>query len=383
MTKNNRMHAFFTYFFCVVVYFVALGANETFLTSLRSNYEISFSEYDQIEYYKILGYVAASICLLVFSRFLSLKVFMILCTVLYLLSMVAISSSDINNQTNFFYFSLYSASYLIIGSAIFIYIFCDTDLSSEFNLICICLASIVSFFINEIKFFVVTIDGLAGLVITNVILLGIFVLINLNYPIFKKKIKSTDYNFSGVVKNMELEILCGFSLFYILMIVIDGYDIYSMTDQLFTIVDTSIRHYMMVLIVFVISLLMLYVKKVNIHRVSIGSIGLSFTLFVTMPFWAGYNVLGLVGWFILGVLYSIIFVTNILGITKKFDEINLVTAFSLYLLGCCAGYYCGYITIDTSEDTLGENGFLISICFVLLSLLIYYVYLFRKYKLSQ
>ena len=79
---------------------------------------------------------------------------------------------------------------------------------------------------------------------------------------------------------MELEILCGFSLFYILMIVIDGYDIYSMTDQLFTIVDTSIRHYMMVLIDFVISLLMLYVKKVNIYRVSIGSIGLSFTLFV-------------------------------------------------------------------------------------------------------
>jgi len=167
------------------------------------------------------------------------------------------------------------------------------------------------------------------------------------------------------------------------MIVIDGYDIYSMTDQLFTIVDTSIRHYMMVLIVFVVSLLMLYVKKVNIHRVSISSIGLSFTLFVTMPFWAGYNVLGLVGWFILGVLHSIVFVTNILGVTKKFDEINLVTAFSLYLLGCFAGYYCGYITIDTSEDTLGENGFLISICFVLLSLLIYYVHLFRKYKLSQ
>ena len=116
MTKNNRMHAFFTYFFCVVVYFLVLDANETFLTSLRSNYEVSFSEYDQIEYYKILGYVAASICLLVFSRFLSLKVFMILCTVLYLLSMVAISSSDINSQTNFFYFSLYSASYLIIAA---------------------------------------------------------------------------------------------------------------------------------------------------------------------------------------------------------------------------------------------------------------------------
>ncbi len=116
---------------------------------------------------------------------------------------------------------------------------------------------------------------------------------------------------------------------------------------------------------------------------NISSIGLSFTLFVIMPFWAEYKILGLAGWLALGLLYSIVFVTNILGITKKFDEVNLVTAFSLYLFGCCAGYYCGYITIDTSEDTLGENGFLISVCFVLFSLLIYYVYLFRKYKLSQ
>ncbi len=382
MTKNNRMHAFFTYFFCVVVYFVVLDVNETFLTSLRSNYEVSFSEYDQIEYYKILGYIAASIFLLIFSRFISLNVSMILCTILYLLSIVVITS-DVNSQTNFFYFSLYSASYLVVGSTIFLYIFCDTKLGSELNLICICLASIVSFFINEIKFFIVTINGLAGLVITNVILLGIFVLINLSYPIFTKEIKATDYNFSGVVKNMELEIVCGFSLFYILMVVIDGYDIYSITDQLFTIIDSSIRHYMTALIVFIVSLLMLYIKKVNIHTVNICSIGLSLSLFVTMPYWAEYKILGLVGWFILSLLYSVIVVGNVFLITKKFDEINLVTAISLYLLGCCVGYYCGYITIDTSENTLGENGFLISICFVLFSLLIYYVYLFRKYKLSQ
>ena len=383
MTKNNRMHAFFTYFFCVVVYFLVLDANETFLTSLRSNYEVSFSEYDQIEYYKILGYVAASIFLLIFSRFLSLNVSMILGAILYLLSIVAISSSDINTQTNFFYFSLYSASYLVVGSTICLYIICDTKLSSELNLICICLASIIAFFINEIKFFIVIIDGLAGLLVTNLILFGIFVLINLSYPIFKKEIKATDYNFSGVVKNMELEIICGFSSFYILMVVIDGYDIYSITDQLFTIIDSSIRHYMMALIVFIISLLILYIKKVNTHIMNICSIGLSFSLFVTMPYWAEYKILGLVGWFSLGLLYSIVLVANIFGIIKKFDEINLVTAVSLYLLGCCAGYYCGYITIDTSENTLGENGFLISICFVLFSLLIYYVYLFRKYKLSQ
>jgi glycerol uptake facilitator-like aquaporin len=92
-------------------------------------------------------------------------------------------------------------------------------------------------------------------------LTGALVLINLSYPIFKKKIKTTDYNFSDVVRNMELEIICGFSLFYILMVVIDGYDIYSITDQLFTIVDSSIQHYMLALIVFIVSLLLLYIKK--------------------------------------------------------------------------------------------------------------------------
>jgi hypothetical protein len=102
-----------------------------------------------------------------------------------------------------------------------------------------------------------------------------------------------------------------------------------------------------------------------------------------MKYWAEHKILGLIGWFVFGLLISIIAVGNLLVITKKFDEINLVLSISLYLLGCCSGYYCGYITIDTAEDTLGENGFLISICFVLFSLLIYYVYLFRKYRLSQ
>jgi hypothetical protein len=68
------MHAFFTYFFCVVVYFVILATNETFLTSQLSNYEISFTEYDQIEYYKILGYVAGAIFLLMFSTVFSLMI---------------------------------------------------------------------------------------------------------------------------------------------------------------------------------------------------------------------------------------------------------------------------------------------------------------------
>jgi hypothetical protein len=245
------------------------------------------------------------------------------------------------------------------------------------------LASSISIFLNDIKFFIITSQGLKGLVIANVILTGALVLINLSYPIFKKKIKTTDYNFSGVVRNMELEIICGFSLFYILMVVIDGYDIYSITDQLFTIVDSSIQHYMLALIVFIVSLLLLYIKKVNIHMVNICCIGLSFSLFVTMKYWAEHKILGLIGWFVFGLLISIIAVGNLLVITKKFDEINLVLSISLYLLGCCSGYYCGYITIDTAEDTLGENGFLISICFVLFSLLIYYVYLFRKYRLSQ
>lgn len=383
MTKNNRMPAFFTYFLCVVVYFLVLGSNETFLTTILSKQEVSFSEYDQIWYYKVWGYVAASIFLLVFSKFISLNISMVFAIILYLFSIVAINSSDINSQTNFLYFSLYSASYLVIGSAIFIYIICDSKLGSEFTLICICLASIVAFFINTIKFFIVTGDELVGVVITNVILLVIFALINFRTRLFKNEIKATDYNFLGVVKNMELEIICGFSMFYILMVVIDGYEIYSITDQLFTIVDSSIRHYMMVLIVFIVSLLMLYVKKINIHVVNMCSIGLMFCLFATMSYWAKYKILGMGCWVALGLLCSIVTVGNVFMITKKFDGINLVTAVSLFLLGCCGGYYCGYITIDTSEDTLGERGFLISICYVLISLLIYYTYFFKKYKLSQ
>ncbi len=162
MTKNNRMNAFFTYFSCVVVYFVILSTNETFLTSQLSNYEISFTEYDQIEYYKILGYVAGAIFLLMFSTVFSLNVGMILGAILYFLSIMVISSADITSQTNFFYFALYSASYTVVGSTIFLYIICDTDLGSDFTLICTCLASSIAIFLNEIKFFIITSPGVKG-----------------------------------------------------------------------------------------------------------------------------------------------------------------------------------------------------------------------------
>ena len=80
---------------------------------------------------------------------------------------------------------------------------------------------------------------------------------------------------------------------------------------------------------------------------------------------------------------GLFFIGNIFILTEKFEGINFTSALAIYTLAASMGYYCGYITSDTSEETLGPNGFLISICFVLTSLLLYYLYLFKKFKLYR
>jgi len=85
----------------------------------------------------------------------------------------------------------------------------------------------------------------------------------------------------------------------------------------------------------------------------------------------------------IGVFIFLPLMSSIAILTEKFEGVNLACAIAIYVLAASIGNYCGYITIDISESSLGRDGFLISICFVLMSLLLYYLYLFKKLKLYR
>lgn len=390
MIKNSQLQAFLTYLLCVVVYFAILQIDQAFLSFYLDNKDVSFNEYDQIIYHQITGYIFASIFLLLFSKFFTARSLATLCLITYIISMLSICFDDINIQTNFLYFSLYSTSHIIIGYVIFIHLFDDKGLSSEGTVISICFSLLVALFINQIVNIIfikniayITTYDLTQLIIANIVFVTISYIIIFSLSIFKKKINMDDHNFSGVIKNSELEIICGFSVFYIFRIIIDGYDNYFVLGQLPSLEDGNIDNYMILLIFLVVTSIMFNIKRFNLYLIKIFAIAISLCIFLTIPYWSIYKNGNFIGWAGLGIMFPIIVICNILVIRKKFDEANFTTGTELYMLGCTVGYYCGLITSENLEDTVGENGFLVSVSFVLFSLLAYYIYFFRKYRLWQ
>jgi membrane protein DedA with SNARE-associated domain len=53
------------------------------------------------------------------------------------------------------------------------------------------------------------------------------------------------------------------------------------------------------------------------------------------------------------------------------------------MLASSIGYYCSYVVANNVESGDDEYNFLISICLVLIALLIYYLYRYKKSNLGR
>lgn len=65
----------------------------------------------------------------------------------------------------------------------------------------------------------------------------------------------------------------------------------------------------------------------------------------------------------------------------KFKHEEELGALMLFFFMGSAGFYSGYLAILSTEETLGENALHLSISVVLSTVLLYYLYRFRKDKL--
>ena len=96
-TGSNSLSAFLTYFLCIFTYFVAIFLNIGFIDEYLQGEAISFTEYDNIELFKLYGYIAATVILLIFARFFSYRK-IILCNLsIYWLSIFNITFLDLNS----------------------------------------------------------------------------------------------------------------------------------------------------------------------------------------------------------------------------------------------------------------------------------------------
>ena len=391
MKIENSTRAFFSYFLCLFTYLAVLGINDSLLTFHFNNNDVSYNEFDQIKYYNTLGYVYTALYMLLFSKYFHIRANIILFLALYILSLTTICASNIDFQTNFFYFSMYSASYRALGFIVVIHLFCDNKIKTQSAVICLGRAFAITPFIHKLYFLIIAENSINEnenfykiLAVINISFVIIMSYITFGTSIFKQNIPVDNNNFGGVAKNSQLEIVCGFSLFYVLSIIVSRYDI-----EWF--VGNSISRYLILLIIFSMLALIIryvrnrYIRRYNIHVINIISIALLLIFVPIIYFFTNDNILSFFEIFILILLFLKITTNNIQAMISKFDPKNLIDAIHLYLLGCSCGWFGGYITNNAEVDSLGENGygFLISVCFVLFSLLTYYIYFFRKYKLWQ
>jgi len=386
MTNKRLISAFFPYVFCIVLYSCCATLNSYLVKNYLLQNSFSFTEIDRIDFYKLFGYIISPLLLLLRSQLFGSKQVLILSLSVYMLSILGaiyVPSYSIMK----FYSLACAASSTIVAVIILCKLLIDTKIPPKYSASFffaswlvgyLCAEIILSLFLDDNKN-----TSLFNWIILNTIpIIGVFLNILFSKN-FELKASNRAPNFIIIVKNMELETIAGFMIFYVFMVILNGYEVFALTEHLLILSVTNAKYYMIGAILGGIYALPKLQKSTNMYKANIVCLGILLLIFATMPIWGLYYFTSAVLWVFIGILLYVFFIFNILILTEKFDSVDLYYAILIFCLSSAVGFYAGYVTIDATEDTIGENGFLISICFVLLALMVYYMLRFKKDKLSK
>ncbi|GAB4164939.1 MAG: hypothetical protein Tsb006_4500 [Rickettsiaceae bacterium] len=371
---------------CVSLYFIILFINSEFLNEYHKRLELSFFEENQIDYYQTLGMMAGLILLMISFKFIKLKHILLIPAALYLLSIIGIIFTNVTQLSNMGYYFLYSLSITLIGVSILSDTMCHGSVKANIKLFLLTAIYVVTYFFIKAQSsppYDNTEFDLIDVFTANVIPVILFVIVLIKLSAFEEINFNEEDNFLTIVKNAELEIITGFSLFYILAIVVDGYYLYSTTDFIYSIINKNEVPYILLGLLPVFGLVLFLFEKLGIHKLNITAITTMLLLFAGMSYLGKHAILAVIFWSALIIAFYTLFAGGISLLSQKFDGADCKTAILLYFMAGFIGNYCGYITTKSYETILDEGVFLIPIYFVLFTLLVYYAYLFNKRKLYR
>jgi hypothetical protein len=387
MFKTNTLTAFFAPILCIISFSSFIFINARILDVSLGVRGVSYTYFDSVTFYMMIGYILASFVMVLFIHRLSFFGRMMIAFLLYYFSYLGIMFLNIVETKVMLYFMMHGAGtmmlvLLLVNRLVELYQVKIID-----SLIFVILAAFLSYIvIVHFDIFVFEVGSSVSFkfaVIVNIVSLSLFIVLAFFIKNYKKERDSESYNFEIVIKNMEIEMLLAFYIFYVLMSVKNGYEVFSLSHYMH---DLSIANSNFIIFASVFIALILtkfIVKGFNIHKVNIICLVCLLVSFLLLPI-VGDSLFALnLVLLLLGIFTGVIFFGTTTLMVLKFEGINLASATTIYALAASIGYYCGYITIDTAENTLGSEGFLISICFVLVGLLIYYLFLFKKLKLYR
>ena len=377
------------YFICITTYMFAAIVNIQVVEQVLVFKEIPAGLLDKIYHYDILGYLVGSLMLLFFSNYFNLQKIIIFNLLIYALSVYNVGFSTFSELFQKIYPMIYSATNSVIITSLLYYIFSDKRITHKYSIAFFLFSIFIAYFLAQIVLYYIFLGTdspdlvlIRILVIVNIIPITIFLCSFLLSSCFHQ-LKTKPVNSLIVLKNIDLELLASFSIFYITMTVFYGYETYKFTDNLLMISVSNIRYYIFAGILLLAVFLSKFIFNYNPHKINIACITALLLMFSSISFWSNDILLSSISWFLIAIFLYLYFCSNLLIIAAKFTDFYLQLAIILYTLSGAVGYFCSYIAAENADVNDDRYNFLIPICLILGTTLLYYLYRYQKNQLEK
>ena len=389
MNTKINYKASIPYFICITTYMFAAIVNIQVVEQVLVFKEIPAGLLDQVYHYDILGYLIGSLMLLFFSNYFHLQKIIIFNLLIYALSVYNVGFSTFSELFQKIYPMIYSLTNSVIITSLLYYIFSDKRITHKYSIAFFLFSIFIAYFLAQIVLYYIFLGTdspdlvlIRILVIVNIIPITIFLCSFLLSSCFHQ-LKTKPVNSLIVLKNIDLELLASFSIFYITMTVFYGYETYKFTDNLLMISVSNIRYYIFAGILLLAVFLSKFIFNYNPHKINIACITALLLMFSSISFWSNDILLSSISWFLIAIFLYLYFCSNLLIIAAKFTDFYLQLAIILYTLAGAAGYFCSYIAAENADVNDDRYNFLIPICLILGTTLLYYLYRYQKNQLEK
>lgn len=389
MNTKINYKASIPYFICITTYMFAAIVNIQVVEQVLVFKEIPAGLLDQVYHYDILGYLIGSLMLLFFSNYFHLQKIIIFNLLIYALSVYNVGFSTFSELFQKIYPMIYSLTNSVIITSLLYYIFSDKRITHKYSIAFFLFSIFIAYFLAQIVLYYIFLGTdspdlvlIRILVIVNIIPITIFLCSFLLSSCFHQ-LKTKPVNSLIVLKNIDLELLASFSIFYITMTVFYGYETYKFTDNLLMISVSNIRYYIFAGILLLAVFLSKFIFNYNPHKINITCITALLLMFSSISFWSNDILLSSISWFLIAIFLYLYFCSNLLIIAAKFTDFYLQLAIILYTLAGAVGYFCSYIAAENADVNDDRYNFLIPICLILGTTLLYYLYRYQRNQLEK
>ncbi|WP_375326726.1 hypothetical protein [Candidatus Tisiphia endosymbiont of Nemotelus uliginosus] len=189
--------------------------------------------------------------------------------------------------------------------------------------------------------------------------------------------------FSFLMENIELQILTGFMVTYIVFAILWYYEGFAKLNQFPISNIWSIIYYIFLTILLFIAPIILTFKFINKYLMNFILISILIASFILLPSYGTNLVWNIILLSLIGLCLWSIFLGNILILSDKFSNQDYRIVLMIYFTMCALGMYSGALSSYISYDPTNPQNFLFSIFTASTIFILYYAWCLFTQKLYR